>query len=48
MDIIGTVATTSMDKNNENNDKFYRKAAYVMYTEIVNFRPQIRKATSKL
>ena len=32
--------TTTMDKNNEKNDKFYRKVAFPMYTEMVNFRPQ--------
>ena len=29
-----------MDKNNEKNDKFYRKVAFLIYTEMVNFRPQ--------
>ena len=29
-----------MDKYNETNDKFYRKVAFLMYTETVNFRPQ--------
>ena len=29
-----------MDKNNETNDKSYQKAAFIMYTEMVNFRPQ--------
>ena len=37
-----------MDKNNEKNDKFYRKVAFLMYTEMVNFRPQSLKAASKL
>ena len=33
--------TTIMDKNNgTNDDKFYRKVAFLMYTGIVNFRPQ--------
>ena len=27
-------------KINEKNDKFYRKFAFPMYTEIVNFSPQ--------
>ena len=27
-------------KNNETNDKFYRKVAFLMYTEMVNFRPE--------
>ena len=27
-------------KTNETNDKFYRKVAFKMYTEMVNFRPQ--------
>ena len=38
---------TTMDKNNEKNDKFYRKVAFHMYTEMVNFRPQSWKTTSK-
>ena len=33
------VATT-MDKNNDKNDKIYRKVAFLMYTEMVNFSPQ--------
>ena len=37
-----------MCKNNEKNDKFYRKVAILMYTEMVNFRPQSWKAASKL
>ena len=36
----GITLTTTMDKNNEKNDKFYRKVAFLMYTEMVNFRPQ--------
>ena len=27
-------------KNIETNDKFYRKVAFLMYTKMVNFRPQ--------
>ena len=27
-------------KNNETNDKFYRKVEFLTYTEMVNFRPQ--------
>ena len=27
-------------KDNETNEKFYRKVAFLMYTEMVNFRPQ--------
>ena len=30
----------SLTKNIETNDKFYRKVAFLMYTEMVNFRPQ--------
>ena len=30
----------SVDKNNGTNDKFYRKIAILMYTEMFNFRPQ--------
>ena len=26
-------------KKNETNDKFYQKVAFLMYTEMVNFRP---------
>ena len=32
--------STSVDKNNGTNDKFYRKVAILMYTEMFNFRPQ--------
>ena len=31
---------TAMDKNNDTNNKFYQKVAFLMYTEMVNFRPQ--------
>ena len=31
---------TISHKNNETNDKFYRKVAFLMYTEMDNFRPQ--------
>ena len=37
-----------MCKNNEKNDTFYRKVAFLMYTEMVNFNPQNWKAASKL
>ena len=40
--------STIMFKNNEKNDKFYRKVASLMYTEMVNFMPQSWKAASKL
>ena len=43
-----TGTPTTMDKNNEKNDKFYRKVAFLMYTEMVNFRSQSLKAASKL
>ena len=33
-------SATSIHKNNETNDKFYRKVAFLMYTEMVNFKPQ--------
>ena len=33
-------ASTIPHKNIETNDKFYRKVAFLMYTEMVNFRPQ--------
>ena len=45
---IASLFATTMDKNNEKNDKFYRKVAFLMYTEMVNFRPQSLKAASKL
>ena len=32
--------TTIPHKNIETNNKFYRKVAFLMYTEMVNFRPQ--------
>ena len=37
---IGYLLATSIHKNNETNDKFYRKVAFLMYTEMVNFTPQ--------
>ena len=37
-----------MCKNNEKNDKFDRKVAFLMYTEMANFRPQSWKVASKL
>ena len=40
--------TTIADKNNDTNDKFYRKVAFLMYTEMVNLRPQSLKAASEL
>ena len=40
--------TYNRGQNNETNDKFYRKVAFLMYTEMVNFRPQSWKAASKL
>ena len=33
-------SATSIHKNNGTNDKFYRKVAFLMYTEMFNFRPQ--------
>ena len=39
---------TIMCKNNEKNDKFDRKVAFLMYMEMVNFRPQSWKSASKL
>ena len=35
--------STIVDKNNETNDKFYRKVTFLMYTELFNFRPQTEK-----
>ena len=37
-----------MCTNNEKNDQFYRKVAFLMYSERVNFRPQSWKEASKL
>ena len=39
---------TIMCKNNEKKDKFYRKVAFLMNTEMGNFWPQSWKAASKL
>ena len=38
---------TIVDKNVGTNDKFYWKVAFLMYTEMFNFRSQSRKAASK-
>ena len=43
-----TFKSTIVHKNNETNNKFYRIVAFLMYTEMVNFRPQSFKAASKL
>ena len=40
--------STIMCTNNEKNDQFYRKVAFLMYSERVNFRPQSWKEASKL
>ena len=45
---LDNVTSTIPQINIETNDKFYRKAAFLMYTEMVNFRPQSLKAASKL
>ena len=37
---INSYKTTILDKNIGTNNKFYRKVAFLMYTEMVNFRPQ--------
>ena len=34
------LGNTIRQKNIETNDKFYRKVAFLMYTEMINFRPQ--------
>ena len=31
------IESTTTHKNNETNDKFYHKVAFLMYTEMVNF-----------
>ena len=33
------IKATIPHKNIETNEKFYRKVAFLMYTEMVNFRP---------
>ena len=33
-------SSTIVDKNNETNHKIYRKVPFLMYTEMVKFRPQ--------
>ena len=38
---------TIIHKNNETNDKFYRKVAFLTYTESVKFRSQSRETASK-
>ena len=38
--ILSNNEPTTTHKNNETNDKFYRKVAFLMYTEMVNFTPQ--------
>ena len=40
-------ASTIPHKNIETNDKFYRKVAFLMYTEMVKFRSQSRETASK-
>ena len=47
-ELLNDRQSTTMDKNNEKNDKFYRKVAFLMYTEMVSFRSQCCKAASKL
>ena len=39
---------TIIHKNNGTNYKFYRKVAFLTYTESVKFRPQSRETASKL
>ena len=38
---------TIIHKNNETNDKFYLKVAFLTYTESVKFRSQSRETASK-
>ena len=35
-----TAVSTIIHKNNETNEKFYWKVTFLMYTEMVNFRPE--------
>ena len=46
MYLPGSLATIP-HKNIETNDKFYRKVAFLMYTEMVKFRSQSRETASK-
>ena len=41
------VTAAIIHNNNETNDKFYRTVAFIVYTEMVNFRPQSCKSASK-
>ena len=43
-----SLISTIMCTNNEKNDQFYGKVAFLMYSERVNFRPQSWKEASKL
>ena len=38
---------TIIHKNNETNDQFYRKVAFLTYTESVKFRSQSRETASE-
>ena len=44
---INPIPATIPHKNIETNDKFYRKVAFLMYTEMVKFRSQSRETVSK-
>ena len=46
--LTGYHKPTIMCTNNEKNDQFYRKVAFLMYSERINFRPQSWKEASKL
>ena len=48
IDVMILFKSTIMCKNIEKNDQFYRNVAFLMFTEMVNFRPQNTKAASKL
>ena len=41
------LGTTIPHKNIETNDKFYRKVAFLMYTEMFKFRSQSLETASK-
>ena len=45
---LSKAVPTSTDKNNETNENIYQKVAFLMYTEIVNFRSQSLETASKL
>ena len=45
--VLSKIKPTIIHKNNGTNDKFYRKVAFLTYTESVKFRSQSRETASK-